>query len=401
MKWIQLVPSILLGFVVFSCVNAQSFFDAYPSLKNKISQVSLGTYPSPVYNLAEFASCHNMKAFYVKDDGACGPVDGQGRVLPSGNKVRKLEFYLAEAKNKGYATVLTTGSAGSSHALATAIYARLLGLEAVLLLGNQRPTSYTVRNLKLMAQFAKEIKYSASEDAIFDKEAQDLCQKEGYYYIPAGGTSPLGDLGYVSAMFELQDQIKAGVLPEPDIIYISLGTTGTAAGAILGAMGAGIKSKIIPVRISWTPEYKINLLISRINETGTWLKALDPTFPFVPATPETVSIENNFAGGTYSYALATPEAANAIDAFYQETEKVLGHGIKLEPTYTSKTLSAILGHEAQGILKDKTVLFWNTFSYGTFEEFTSSMTQEQLLKILPVQLHHYLTDQLQPLDRGC
>lgn len=378
------------------------FFDAYPLLKDKISHIAFDVYPTPVYNMHTIAQKYGMKAFYVKDDGAQGVLDEQGRTLPSGNKMRKLEFLLAEAKALGYKTVCTVGSAGSNHALETAVCAKLLGLDAVLVLNDQRPTSYTVRNLKLMTLFAKEIKYTTVEnDAELLQEAQALCKKEGYYHIPMGGSNPLGALGFVNAMFELKDQINKGVLQEPDFIYVTLGSAGTAAGIIIGTYAAGLKSKIIPVRVSMTVAYKTNLLVSLINQTGTWLKTLDPLFRFVSATPETIGIEHNFAGGEqHVYALATIEAAAAIDTFCTETKNTIGQAIKLDGTYTGKTLSAVFCHAAQGLLKDKVVLFWNTYSYGTFEELTSPVTYEQINKAIPEQLRHYLVDKLQDLDQG-
>jgi len=389
------------GIAVFLQANAVPLFDTHPVLKDEIPHVTFNVYPTPVYNLHSIAQNYGLKAFYVKDDGANGLRDEQERVLPSGNKMRKLEFLLAHAKTLGYKTVCTVGSAGSNHALETAVCAKQLGLEAVLLLNDQRPTSYAIRNLKMMALFAKEIKYSSADDDIkLMEEAQALCNNEGYYYIPLGGSNSRGALGFVNAMFELKDQINKGILQEPDFIYIALGSAGTASGAIIGAYAAGLKSIIIPVRISSTADFKTNLLISLVNETGSWLKTIDPSFPFISATPENVRIEHNFAGGEDSYARITDEAALAIDSFCQESKNAIGHLIKLEGTYTGKTLSALFGHAYQGILKDKVVLFWNTFSYGSFDELTSLVTDEQICHLIPAQLTHYFSDKLQDLDQG-
>lgn len=401
MKMFRLATGALFFVVMISHLKALPLFDGYPLLKEKVPHTSFGIYPTPIHNMNAIAQQYGVKAFYVKDDGANELIDKQGRSLPTGNKMRKLEFLLAQAKQLGYKTVCTVGSAGSNHALETAICAKQLGLETVLVLNDQRSTSYTVRNLKMMSLFAKEIKYTAvDDDDQLMAQAQALCSKEGYYYIPMGGSNALGALGFVNAMFELKDQINKGLLQEPDYIYVTLGSAGTATGIIVGARAAGLKSKIVPVRISSTITYKTNLLVDLVNQTGSWIQRLDPSFPFLPVTPEALGIEHNFAGGENTYALTTIQAASAIDSFYKETERALGHGIKLEGTYTGKTLSACLGHATQGLLKDKVVLFWNTFSYGTFEHLTTQATDEQLNKVVPLELFHYLTDKIQDLDQG-
>ena len=78
--------------------------------------------------------------------------------------------------------------------------------------------------------------------------------KQGYFplYVSPGGSSPLGVTGYVNAAFELKEQITQGKMPEPDCIYVALGTMGTAAGLTLGVKAANLKSRVVSVRArSW------------------------------------------------------------------------------------------------------------------------------------------------------
>jgi D-cysteine desulfhydrase len=349
----------------------------------------------------ELSKKMGLKDLYIKDDG----YSEDAKIL-TGNKMRKLEFLLAEAKKKGYRTVCTVGSAGSNHALETAICAKKTGLNAVLVLDDQRQTSVVIRNLKLMIYFDAAVIYAPpcfDTNEKLEQHAQEICTKNGYYFIPVGGSNELGSIGYVNAVFELKKQMEEMGIKEPDVIYITLGSTGTAAGVLAGANAAGLKSKIIPVRISYTPEYKTKFLCDLVNKTGKYLKEVDETFDFAEAQLRqggiqlvipgiNIEINHDCVGG--GYAAVTPKAADAISLLYHAT------GNKLEATYTGKTLSALIDDADNGILKGKTILFWNTFSYGAFEEFTSQVSDEQLRKNLPLEFIHYLTYQLQPNDPG-
>ncbi len=376
-------------------------FDTYPKMTSNIPYTSLGNYPTPLYKIESLGKKLRVKAIYIKDDGYSNDTKSL-----TGNKMRKLEFLLADAKEKGYATVCTVGSAGSNHALETAVCAKMVGMNAVLVLNDQYQTSAVIRNLKLMVYFGSDIIYAPTyydSNEKMEELAQEICAKNGYYFIPTGGSNEIGSVGYVNAVFELKEQLKKMGLKDPDIIYITLGSVGTAAGILVGAKAAGLTSTIVPVRISYTPEYKTQHLCDLVNKTGAYLKRIDEAFDFEEAhlyqedTQITISgldiaINHNCAGN--GYAATTPSSANAIAILHSTT------GIKLESTYTGKTLSALIDDANNGILTDKVVLFWNTFSYGTFEECTAQVSDEQCLKSLPTELIHYLTDPLQPDDQG-
>ena len=85
----------------------------------------------------------------------------------------------------------------------------------------------------------------------------------------------------MNAAFELKNQIEEGLLPEPDYIYIALGSAGTAAGLILGLKLAGLQSKVIPVRVSGTSSLssRISYLLDRVHETSSFMHECDATCP--------------------------------------------------------------------------------------------------------------------------
>jgi len=70
-----------------------------------------------------------------------------------------------------------------------------------------------------------------------------------FYFIPTGGSTPLGALGFVNAAFELKEQIDAGILPMPDYIYVACGSVGTTVGLLLGCKAAQLPIKIIAVAV--------------------------------------------------------------------------------------------------------------------------------------------------------
>ena len=86
------------------------------------------------------------------------------------------------------------------------------------------------------------------------------------YLIPAGGSSPLGNLGYTAAALELHRQITAGQLPQPDAIFLPLGSGGTMAGLVFGGSLLASFSQIIGVRVA--PEEVVNAALVRQQIVG-------------------------------------------------------------------------------------------------------------------------------------
>jgi 1-aminocyclopropane-1-carboxylate deaminase/D-cysteine desulfhydrase-like pyridoxal-dependent ACC family enzyme len=106
---------------------AMKSIDAY-------TQIPLGVFPTPLYQLKEISRKYH-KNIWIKRDDLCG-------VALGGNKVRKLEFLLAEAKSQGADTVFTTGGAQSNHAMLTAACAARLGMTCYLLLKKRGISDY-------------------------------------------------------------------------------------------------------------------------------------------------------------------------------------------------------------------------------------------------------------------
>ena len=93
---------------------------------SEFSRLSFGVFPTPLYRLENISAKYG-KNIWIKRDDLCG-------VALGGNKVRKLEFLLADAKDNGCDTVFTTGGAQSNHAMLTAACAARLGMKCILIL---------------------------------------------------------------------------------------------------------------------------------------------------------------------------------------------------------------------------------------------------------------------------
>lgn len=401
-KAILLITSLLnFAYATDKTPSNLPLFNAFPELAQKLPHLELGEFPTPIQKLEQLGSTIKFKNIYIKRDDLDGmknvdPDTNTSNNLFGGNKVRKLEFLLANALAEEAETVLTFGAAGSNHALETAIYSQLVGLDCIIMLVPQENASYVQRNLLLDLYYDPTIKAYLSPaqrdvDMMNTSQKFILDNKKSPYFIPAGGSNEIGSIGYVNAAFELKEQIDQKLLPEPDLIYVTAGSCGTSAGLILGIKAAGLKSKVIAVRICGSHENTKNQIETLISLTNKYLNQLDPNFKMLDIKYGVdFEINSDFVGE--KYAKISVEAAAAIKLLNM-TEK-----IKLDGTYTGKTFAALLNDvKNKKELADKNILFIDTFCSGTFEELTKQVDY----KDLPNLLQRYFELPLQPLDQGC
>lgn len=356
-------------------------FEEFPELKKHFSYIQLAQLPTPV----ETIKVDNVDLFYIKRDDMTSDIFG-------GNKVRKLEFLLADARARDVDTVMTFGCVASSHATATAIHAKNLGMHSILVLMPQKNSYMVHRNLLLnkkvnadmVLAMNKEVRAVKAPHAFFEHYSKT---GEYPYVIPTGGSCPIGILGYVNAAFELKNQIKEGILQEPDIIYLPIGSCGTVAGLLLGLKAAGLKSKIMAISVVPNQNVaftnKVNALISSTNEL---LHNADTTFPIIKYSKKDLEIRNDFAGTCYG--VFTKEGQEAKEIFENEL------GIILDGVYSAKAAAALIDDINKGILKGKKVLFWNTFCGHDFSKIVENVSY----KDLPEDFHNYFERPVQELD---
>jgi D-cysteine desulfhydrase len=357
-------------------------FEHFPRLKENLPYVSIGEFPTPVKKLEKMGEKLGLSHLYVKQDGFTGKPFG-------GNKLRKLEFLLGEALHRGAIATLTFGYAGSNHALATAVCAKQLGLKSISMLLPQHTAGYVRRNLLMSLYAEAELHFCPKRmfmplAALYQQLRHRLKEGKTPYLIPPGGSTPAGTIGFVNAAFELKNQIDRGEIPEPDRIYVTLGTSGTVVGLMIGLNALGIKSRVIPVRVvnkNWIDE---NSVLKLYTETVSLLCSLAPSFPRQELSVSDIRIVDDFLGE--GYAQFTDEGNEAVNLM-DETE-----GITLDGTYTGKTFAALMADAREKKIKDEIILFWNTLNARD----VSGLIENMDYRRLPKPFHHYFD----PAARG-
>jgi D-cysteine desulfhydrase len=364
-------------------------FEHYKLLASKIPHVSLGEFPTPVQKLDQLSRQLGLDSIFIKRDDLSGKVYG-------GNKLRKLEFILGDALRNGEKEVLTFGSAGSNHALATAICARQLGLKSISMLVPQPNAHYVRSNLLMSYHYGAELHlYSniwsilpfGAPPVLYQLLKHRLQRGQLPKVIPLGGSTPRGVVGFINAALELKGQILRGEMPEPDYIYVASGSMGTAAGLILGLKAINSKTKVVAVRVNDHSVVNAKGLVKLISKTNSLLSSYDPSFPKLEFSEHDMDIRHSFFGK--QYALFTKEGMEAVDVMERHC------GIKLEGTYTGKAFAALIDDAKKSSLRDKILLFWNTYNSIDFSEAIANIDYHQL----PRCFHRYFEEEVQPLER--
>lgn len=350
-------------------------FTEFKKLGEVLPHCRLGTFPTPVSPLRSLTIQLGGPDLYIKQDDRSGSLYG-------GNKIRKLEFILANALRKNCKRVITSGAAGSNHALATALYSTQCGLQPTLMLFEQ-PLSPTIGPTLLTDYNTGAVMYHDTTYAQHIRHLRDIIEQyrqqdgEVPYVIPAGGSSVTGATGFVNAAFELRQQFASSGLPYPEAIFTALGTMGTAVGLLLGLKVAEIPSRLVAVQVVPNVVASLKGFKTLYNETNAFLHRLDPSFPLVPLSSDDVSIVTDFLGDGYGYP--TTEGIEAITLFKKY------EGVSLDPVYTGKTAAALIHHCRTPKNDSGPILFWNTKS-SVFPKIG-----QVDYHLLPSEFHHYFT----------
>lgn len=316
---------------------------------NAIPRLSYGHYPTPLEELPrlraalaqQFGACPRL---LIKRDDYTGPGFG-------GNKVRKLEYVLAQTQ--GDEIVITSGGVKSNHTRATAVLCARLGLRCILVLNEAAVTHAGLQPASLMIDqmCGAEIHCVANREeraptvAAIAARLRDEGRK--VIVIPLGASVPLGALGYLYAVEETVTQLATRDL-RVDYVFHSSSSGGTQAGLLAGHQLFNlVKQQIIGVSPD-DPADSIAAEVARIVRgigamLGLTAGALD----------ETATVRDDYVGAGYGIPSRQGEAATALLA---RTE-----GILLDPVYTAKAMAALIDWIKQGRLRaDETVLFWHT-----------------------------------------
>jgi len=348
---------------------ARPLFERYPALRTKLPCLELGTLPTAVSRMAKLGAEPKLPSLWLKHDDLTAETYG-------GNKIRKLEFLLADALQRGCSTVLTFGGLGSNHALATSINCRRLRLRCVAVLTPEPPTDAVRRTLRYHQQLGTRLELAATY-ADVRATAERLIAELGaqqVFELPFGGSTWLGAVGFVNAAFELEAQIRAGELPRPDYIYVGCGTTSTTAGLALGFALAGAPIKIEAVQVTPDSIQPVRRCAELYNQAGTELRQLDSSVTIPSANAYTVNVRRDQLGDGY----ALPTAAGREAAELMQLE-----GIPASLTYTAKAMAALIADARAGLLRDRNVLFWNTYNSRPYP----NLPNDESWRELPAGFH--------------
>jgi len=358
----------------------------FPGLKGKLPWTSLGDFPTPVQKMEKLAEMLGHKRLYVKRDDLSGKDYG-------GNKVRKLEFALADAIWKGKKTVLTTGAVGSNHVLATSVYASKLGMKTVGAFAPQPVQENLRTNILANCMLGCEIEYTDNEmllplGIIRSYFKSWIKTGQSPYFLWIGGSSALGVLGYVEAAFEIKAQVQNGECPEPDFIFLPAGSGGSLAGLAAGIKLCGLKSVPVGVRVvdHWmTNEKTVSFMANR---SIKFLRKRDPEVPDIRVGPSDVLMLHDYFGT--AYARYTRAAVDAIE-LVRDLE-----GLVLEGTYSGKAMAGFMDFVKRPENNDKTAMFITTYNSRPLQSFLAECPGEE---ILPDEIRKYFDEDIAPVDQ--
>ena len=310
----------------------------------KLPRISLGNYPTPLTEAHHLSAALGGPRIIIKRDDLTGLALG-------GNKCRKLEFVMADAKLKEIDTVITTGSSQSNFALQMATAARKLDMEAYLVLfkGVHAETQGNLLLHDILDSKVRIIEVDLPEllggtimvkmNALADELSQ---QGRHPLVIPAGAHTPIGTTGWVNAADEIWQQLQAQNI-DAQYIVVTTGSSGTQAGLEVGVKYLGLPLKVIGISIFNQKANAINEVVNMANETAKFLN-LDLTF-----TPDEITVYDDYIGE--GYGIITDGCIQAIRLVAQ-TE-----GIFLDPVYTGKAMAGFIDliHKGQFTAKDSVV----------------------------------------------
>jgi D-cysteine desulfhydrase len=309
-------------------------FERFPRLANAVPWISLGQFPTPATRLeaVERELGYDGELWLKRED--------RSSAIYGGNKVRKMEFLLADALARGRDSLISVGGIGSHQCCATARFAKEFGLGHGAAMFPQPVTAHVHDNLRYQLWCDTELFYSPGYPSTVLKirSTYEQWQSDGRwpYFVSLGATTPLGILGFVDMMLELREQIDAGMVSTPDRIYTAAGTSGTLAGLLLGRKLAGLDDvEIVGVAINdrtTTNRFVLDYLSDAALDN---LRSIEPAFPgSIEPRWSTMEFDRSHFGG--SYGIPTHEGMAAI-AMLAELEN-----LRLEATYTAKAMAAML-----------------------------------------------------------
>lgn len=322
---------------------------------NDTPRLALGHWPTPLAELDRLSRHLGGPRLWVKRDDLSGLAGG-------GNKTRKLECLLADARARGAATLITAGAAQSNHARQTAAAAARYGFGCVLVLSGTAPAAGSAAasgNLLLDRLLGARIEWAGHRDAyevMQEVAAGERVAGREPYVIPYGGSNAIGAGAYVAAMDELARQaLRAGVTF--DHVVVATGSGGTQAGMVAGARAANLRTRVLGVSVGRPAASLAADVLDLARLSAAYLNLR------IAIDADAVAVTDAYIGDGYG-VLGDPE---------REAIRLLARteGLLLDPVYTGRAMAGLIDLAARGEFgRQETVLFWHTggqpalYAYG-------------------------------------
>lgn len=334
----------------------------------ELKRIKLANLPTPLEECKRLRKQLGGPALWIKRDDMTGL--GLG-----GNKLRKLEFLLGDAVDKGCDCIITSGTVQTNHGRLTAAACAKLGLECYLVFtdgdkgvfeGNRiLQTLFGVHQVfsripeNIPPEKEAKARLQAGEERISELVEELKAQGKKPYVIPRGGRSLYGTASYCAAMAELKEQLDHLEI-RPTHIIVPCATSSTMTGITLGNKVSGINARIIGVALSRSAEEGREMLYEEFTSDAASLHY------DVSIEKEEIDIRGEYIGDGYGIMTGMGREAMLMLA---RTE-----GILLDPVYTGKTFSAYIDLVRKGYFKeDDCVIFFHTG--GTPLLFLDSMSK--------------------------
>lgn len=303
------------------------------------TRLNLSQTPTPLHHLPRLSELLDANIFCKRDD-----LTGFGF---GGNKIRKLEYLLSDAVERGCDTLVTSGSNQSNWCRMAAAAGAALGMEVHLVLQGAVPTADT-GNLRLSRLTGASMTHVDTEDdAVLDAACQELmasltARGRKPYHMIVGGSTGLGSLGYVQALREIMDHEQTTGTRFSSIVHAT-GSAGTQAGLVAGAALYGWSGSIIGMAVSRSKEEQIPK-VRRVLEQMLSPAAMART---------KVLVEDGYVGP--GYRKDTPACLEAVEIFAR-TE-----GLFLDEVYTGKAAAGLIDYARKSRFpRGENILFIHT-----------------------------------------
>ncbi len=350
---------------------------------DRVPRIPLGHWPTPLESLPRLTAHLGGPPLWVKRDDCSGL--GLG-----GNKVRKLEYLLGEARAQGATRIVTVGGVQSNHARQTAAACARLGLDCTLVLPRmvaRRDETYeSGGNILLDRLFGAEVHVVADAQAAATRVLELLATSEqaGVHaaFFPAGGSTATGALGYVRAAVEIvaqvgtatapgatsgaRDRIEAGFVRQvraatapgatsgtdrpPAVstgrIVLAVSTAGTLAGLVCGLHALGAELTTTAIAVAGAASETAATALALATEAAALLGV-------APPSASRIDVRDGFLGKAYG------EPTEAMHEALETCARL--EGLVLDPVYSGKAMAGLFAAVRSGEFSAETpIIFLHT-----------------------------------------